>query len=77
MRLQTDELTSTVSTDTGAMGGMDAVARRIEQVVVSRKVRDAKFRETVCSAYAYQCAVTGLRLTDDAGLSESQAAHIS
>lgn len=50
--------------------------RRIEQVLVNRKVRDAAFRANVCTAYEDKCAVTGLRIINGGGRAEVQAAHI-
>jgi putative restriction endonuclease len=50
--------------------------RRIEQILLNRKIRDASFRQQVCEAYEDTCAVTGLRMINGAGRSEVQAAHI-
>lgn len=50
--------------------------RRIEQLLVTRKVRDANFRRQVRRAYDSRCAVTGFRIIDRFGRSETQAAHI-
>ena len=50
--------------------------RRIEQILVNRKIRDAAFRHAVCSAYEDTCAVTGLRIVNGGGKAEAQAAHI-
>lgn len=50
--------------------------RRIEQLLVNRKIRDANFRRHVCEAYGDRCAVTGLRIINGGGRSEVQAAHI-
>jgi putative restriction endonuclease len=50
--------------------------RRIDQLLVNRKVRDANFRMEVCRAYEDRCAVTGLRIINGGGRSEVQAAHI-
>lgn len=50
--------------------------RRIEQILVNRKVRDASFRERVIEAYESTCAVTGLKLVNGGGRVEAQAAHI-
>lgn len=43
-------------------------ARRVAVTSVSRKLRDAKFRKNVLTAYSYRCAVCGmaLNLTDAA-----------
>ncbi|CAN5719928.1 HNH endonuclease [soil metagenome] len=51
-------------------------ARRVEQMLVNRKIRDANFRRQVCEAYEDRCAVTGLRIMNGGGKSEVQAAHI-
>lgn len=50
--------------------------RRISQILVNRKVRDARFRDAICSAYGDRCAVTGLRIINGGGRAEVQAAHI-
>jgi putative restriction endonuclease len=50
--------------------------RRIAQVLVNRKIRDAAFRKSVVDAYDGRCAVTGLRLINGGGKAEAQAAHI-
>ena len=51
-------------------------ARRIEQILLNRKVREASFRCHVCDAYDNRCAVTGLRIVNGGGKAEVQAAHI-
>ncbi len=50
--------------------------RRIEEILVNRKIRDARFRGAVCEAYEDQCAVTGLRIINGGGRAEVQAAHV-
>lgn len=55
--------------------GFDQV-RRVEQILLSRKIRDANFRRHVCEAYDDRCAVTGLKIINGGGRSEVQAAHI-
>lgn len=55
--------------------GADQV-RRVEQMLMNRKIRDANFRRHVCEAYGDRCAVTGLRIINGGGRSEVQAAHI-
>ena len=50
--------------------------RRVEQLLINRKLRDASFRLEVCRAYDNRCAVTGLRLINGGGRAEVQAAHI-
>lgn len=61
--------------DDSAAPGLDQV-RRVEQMLVNRKIRDANFRRQVCEAYDDRCAVTGLRIINGGGRSEVQAAHI-
>jgi putative restriction endonuclease len=50
--------------------------RRIEQILLNRKVREASFRYHVCEAYDNRCAITGLRIINGGGRAEVQAAHI-
>lgn len=50
--------------------------RRIVEMLVNRKIREASFRRCVCEAYDDQCAVTGLRIVNGGGKAEVQAAHI-
>lgn len=50
--------------------------RRVEQILMNRKIRDANFRHHVCEAYGDRCAVTGIRIINGGGRSEVQAAHI-
>ena len=50
--------------------------RRIEQLLMNRKIREASFRRKVCDAYDSRCAITGLRIVNGGGKSEAQAAHI-
>jgi putative restriction endonuclease len=45
-------------------------------MLVSRKVRDAKFRRAVLHAYEGRCALTGMRLVNGGGRLETEAAHI-
>ena len=50
--------------------------RRVEQILVNRKFRDAAFRKEVLDAYDSTCAVTRLRIINGGGRAEAQAAHI-
>ena len=50
--------------------------RRIEEVLVNRKIRDAAFRRLVGQVYDYRCAATGLRIVAPGGWPEVQAAHV-
>jgi len=54
----------------------ESIDRRIEQMLVNRKIRDANFRLEVCRAYDDRCAVTGLKIINGGGRAEVQAAHI-
>lgn len=55
---------------------IDEQERRIEQILIDRKIRDASFRHQVCDAYDNCCAVTRLRIVNGGGKAEAQAAHI-
>ncbi|HMP63729.1 MAG TPA: HNH endonuclease, partial [Phenylobacterium sp.] len=68
------EATSPFHHDSAAPG-LDQ-ERRVEQMLVNRKIRDANFRLQICEAYDDRCAVTGLRIINGGGRSEVQAAHI-
>ena len=50
--------------------------RRVVQMLMNRKIRDAAFRRAVVDAYDNRCAVTGLRIVNGGGKAEVQAAHI-
>jgi len=50
--------------------------RRIIQILVNRKIREASFRRQVIDAYDHTCAVTRLRIINGGGKAEAQAAHI-
>lgn len=50
--------------------------RRVEQILINRKIRDANFRNHVLEAYGNTCAVTGLCIVNGWGRAEAQAAHI-
>ncbi len=54
----------------------DPTDRPFEQLLVNRRIRDAAFRNAVCTAYDNTCAVTGLRIVNGGGRAEVQAAHI-
>ena len=61
---------------TAQPGFGETVDRRVEQILLNRKIRDAAFRLEVCCAYEDTCAVTGLRIINGGGRAEVQAAHI-
>ncbi len=61
---------------TAALLSQPMSERRIEQLLVNRKIRDAAFRGHVLDAYDKTCAVTGLRIVNGGGKAEAQAAHI-
>jgi putative restriction endonuclease len=50
--------------------------RRIVEILVNRKIRDANFRRQVIEAYDARCAVTRLRIINGGGRAEVQAAHV-
>jgi putative restriction endonuclease len=71
------EFHDVVSPDLTNLPGMaEEVDRRIERLLINRKIRDANFRLLVCRAYGDRCAVTGLRIVNGGGRAEAQAAHI-
>lgn len=45
-------------------------------MLVSRKVRDAKFRRAILHVYEGRCALTGMKLVNGGGRLETEAAHI-
>ncbi len=67
-----------VDEQTNALLRGDAVPaeRKVAQLLVNKKVRDARFRDAVCTAYGNRCAVTRLQLINGGGRAEVQAAHI-
>lgn len=50
--------------------------RRIAEILVNRKIRDASFRRQVVEAYDARCAATRLRIINGGGRAEVQAAHV-
>jgi putative restriction endonuclease len=50
--------------------------RRIVEILVNRKIREASFRRQVVEAYDARCAVTRLRIINGGGRAEVQAAHV-
>lgn len=50
--------------------------RRVVQILMNRKIRDASFRRQVCQAYDNTCAITGLQMVNGGGKAEAQAAHV-
>lgn len=67
-----------VDPDTAALAAapVEEQERRIEQVILNRKIREASFRRRVLEAYDSRCAVTGFRIINGGGKAEAQAAHI-
>lgn len=63
-------------TESGDCSTFQFPERRIEQILLNRKVRDAAFRLQVCSAYNWRCAISGLKIEGLTGNFEAQAAHI-
>ena len=59
-------------------GGQEAFEGPVDRatMLVSRKVRDAKFRRAVLHVYEGRCALTGMRLVNGGGRLETEAAHI-
>src|SRR3546814_12482685 len=61
---------------TAALLADDFGERRIEQILVNKKIRAASFSNQVLDAYDSTCAVTGLRIINDGGKAEAQAALV-
>ena len=76
VRLELDPASTDAETATLVDAPLEEQKRRIEQILVNRKIRDATFRQQVCEAYGDTCAVTGLCMINGSGKSEVQAAHI-
>lgn len=76
IRLELDPLHVDPETLHLIRGPPEEQTRRIEQILLNRRVRDANFRRQICDAYDNRCAVTGLRIVNGGGKSEVQAAHI-
>ena len=74
IRLELDE--RYIDDTTAALLADDFGERRIEQILVNKKIRAASFRNQVLDAYDSTCAVTGLRIINGGGKAEAQAAHI-
>jgi putative restriction endonuclease len=73
---KTFSLSASTSVTTEAAIPPDERVKRVTQALVTRVVRDANFRASVYEAYDHRCAITGLRILDNAGNSEVHAAHI-
>jgi putative restriction endonuclease len=76
VRLELDPSSADADTIALVTAPLEEQERRIEQILINRKIRDANFRGQICQAYNDTCAVTGLRLINGHGKSEVQAAHI-
>ncbi len=74
VRLMLDE--DELDFDTVALLREPPAERRIEQVLLNKKIRAAAFRQNILSAYDCTCAITGLRIVNGGGKAEAQAAHI-
>ena len=76
VRLELDGVHTDAETFALVNAPEDEQERRIVQILMNRKVRDANFRHQVCEAYNNTCAVTKIRLVNGGGKAEAQAAHI-
>jgi putative restriction endonuclease len=76
IKLELDPASADAETLSLVNAPLEEQERRIEQILLNRKIRDASFRRQVCEAYDDTCAVTGLRMINGSGKSEVQAAHI-
>src|SRR4051812_14629821 len=75
-RVELDDAHVDLDTKSLIRAPIEEQERRIEQILVNRKIRDASFREKVIAAYESRCAVTGIRIVNGGGRVEAQAAHI-
>jgi putative restriction endonuclease len=76
VKLELDPASADAETLSLVNAPLEEQERRVEQILLNRKIRDASFRWQVCDAYEDTCAVTGLRMINGSGKSEVQAAHI-
>jgi putative restriction endonuclease len=76
IRLNLDQVQVDPAVSSLVAAPIEEQERRIEQILVNRKIRDAAFRRSVIDAYDGRCAVTRLRLINGGGRAEVQAAHI-
>jgi len=76
VRLDLDSWHSDPETQRLLESPVEEQERRIEQILINRKIRDASFRGHVCNAYDNRCAISGLRMVNGGGKPEAQAAHI-
>ena len=76
IRLELDESSCDEQTTALLRAPPEVKQREIRAILLNRKIRDAAFRDAVCSAYHETCAVTGLKIVNGGGRSEVQAAHI-
>ena len=76
VRLELDSFHTDHETQSLLEAPLEEQERRIEQILVNRKIRDASFRDQVCEAYNNRCAISGLRIVNGGGKPEAQAAHI-
>lgn len=54
----------------------DVRRMRVEALLTNRIIREASFRRNVTSAYDNRCSISALKVLDQAGNFEAQAAHI-
>jgi len=76
VRLELDEQHTDPETQNLLEAPIEEQERRVEQILINRKIRDASFRSQVCEAYDNRCAIRGLRIVNGGGKPEAQAAHI-
>jgi putative restriction endonuclease len=76
IRLELDDESADPATRALVEAPLEEQERRIAQVLMNRKIRDAAFRARVIDAYEGRCAVTGIRMVNGGGKVEAQAAHI-
>jgi putative restriction endonuclease len=76
VRLELDPQHADADTLALIMAPREEQERRVAQMLVNKKIRDAAFRRAVIEAYDGRCAITGFRIINGGGKAEAQAAHI-
>jgi len=76
VRLGLDPAHTDVNTHALINASEEEQERKVVQILMNRKIRDASFRRQVCDAYGNTCAVTRLRMINGGGKAEVQAAHV-
>src|SRR3546814_8349946 len=74
--VQTCALSICIDPETNLLLHDHFAERRVEQMLVNHKIRDANFRNHVLDAYENTCAVTGLRIVNGGGKARSEERRV-